>query len=125
MLSHPNMISFCFIGKRERRNRSVCKIFVLKTLMNQPYSSSIGDKLGKKKGKRSWTDYLFGFLLLILLLKGLGLLKAWFNIDPEGLTLDAGDLATFAGLLYLFNRFDKQLAQVNEKLTELKTKINT
>ena len=71
--------------------------------------SNLGDEMPKRRKEGRGPDfYVFLLILVVLVLKGLGFLKAWFNIDPNGLTLDAGDLATFGGFLYLWRNFDKE-----------------
>jgi len=86
--------------------------------------SNLGDEMPKRRKEGRGPDfYVFLLILVVLVLKGLGFLKAWFNIDPNGLTLDAGDLATFGGFLYLWRNFDKEAKTLKKSLDDQSEKL--
>ena len=72
----------------------------------------MGEEMPKKK-KRDYSNYLFfvaGILIVILFLKGFGILKIAFNIDPEGITFnfDLGYLTSAALFAIVLERLHKQ-----------------
>jgi len=90
----------------------------------------LGETMPKKKKEegKDWLLWIAIALVVILVLKGLGLLKLWFNIDPEGFTIniDIGYLASATLFIYVLTRTHKlsdMLSKHGELLTEVKTKI--
>lgn len=80
-----------------------------------------------KKKSRDPTEILFALLVILLLLKGFGVLKAYFNIDPDGVTfsIDLGFVAsaTLFGLLWhRLNQLNDRLTQQGERLAKLEAK---
>lgn len=75
---------------------------------------------GKTRSTRiSPTVIIFWILLIILMLKVLGLLKAWLNIDPWGINVDVGLGIVFALVLIIW----QQQIRFGERLARLETKI--
>jgi hypothetical protein len=75
----------------------------------------MGDEMPKKASKKKKDSshilyYLAAILIIILFLKGLGILKAVFNIDPEGITFnfDIGYLTSAALFVIVLDRLHKQ-----------------
>jgi cytochrome c biogenesis protein CcdA len=62
-----------------------------------------------------WT-IVFVVLILILVLKALGILKTYLNIDPNGITFtfDIGYLTSAGLFVLLWRRFEK----INDRLSE-------
>jgi len=62
----------------------------------------------KREEGRDWT-WIAVILVAILLLKGLGILKAIFNIDPEGITfnIDIGYITSAGLFIYVLTRLHK------------------
>jgi len=80
----------------------------------------------KKKGT-SLTDLIIVALIALLLLKGLGLLKAWFDIDPNGVTftIDVGFVASaglFALLWHRLNTLNDRLSELGERIAKVEPK---
>jgi hypothetical protein len=81
----------------------------------------MGEEMTKKK-KEKGTDlglWIFLGLIALLILKGLGLLKLWFNIDPDGISInfDVGYLLTAGSFLWVLSRLFNQ----NKTLTTVET----
>jgi len=76
---------------------------------------------GKKKKGIDWGLWIFVGFIAILALKGLGLLQFWFNIDPNGITinLDAGYLITAGSFLWVLTRLYSQ----NKIVTQVQTTL--
>jgi len=75
----------------------------------------------------------FVLLLLILLLKAIGILKAYFNIDPIGITFtfDIGYLTSAGLFVLLWKRFERisdkltdQLRTQGERIAKIEGKLN-
>lgn len=87
----------------------------------------MGEEMAKrKKEKKEEIDWLLWIvigLIAILILKGLGLLKLWFNIDPEGFTLsiDIGYIASATLFIYVLTRMHK----LNDMLSKQCERIAT
>jgi len=82
----------------------------------------------KEKGIDLWM-WIAVIGVIILILKGLGLLKLWFNIDPDGVTfnIDVGFLTSSALFIYVLTRMHKLndiMSKQSETLVELRTKID-
>jgi hypothetical protein len=71
--------------------------------------SVLGERMPKKKKEEDWSTIAFVLLLVVLFLKAIGLLKAVFNIDPNGVTFtfDIGYLTSFGLFILLWRRIDK------------------
>jgi hypothetical protein len=63
----------------------------------------------KKEEGIDWGLWIILGLIAILILKGFGVLQLWFNIDPEGFTLniDVGYLTSGALFIYVLTRLHK------------------
>jgi len=83
-------------------------------------SSNADVKLAKK---RSLTDYVFWILLGILVLKIFGLTKAWFNIDPEGISIsfDLSSATSFGLFVLLWGKFDRMADRVSKLEARVKS----
>jgi hypothetical protein len=90
--------------------------------MTSRHPHSNGDKMSKKekKSERGIVDYLFWALLAFLALKFLGLTKAWFNIDPEGISVNI-DLASGIAVV-LFVLLWAKLDGLNQRVTTLEAR---
>jgi len=80
-----------------------------------------------KKKPRDPTEILVALLIVLLLLKGFGVLKAYFNIDPDGVSfsIDLGfvtSAALFGLLWHRLNQLNDKLAQQGERLATLEAK---
>jgi len=67
----------------------------------------------KKKEKEDsgrYVFYIMAILIVLLFLKGIGVLKAVFNIDPDGITFnfDIGYLTSAALFVIVLDRLHKQ-----------------
>jgi len=90
----------------------------------------------KKKEGIDWGLWVFLGFVVLLILKGLGFLKLWFNIDPNGLTvnLDVGYLLTAGSFLWVLSRLYGQtkaltkvettMTNVSERLGKVETKLD-
>ena len=75
----------------------------------------MGDEMPKKASKKKKDSshilyYLAAILIIILFLKGFGILKIAFNIDPEGITFnfDLGYITSAALFVIVLDRLHKQ-----------------
>jgi hypothetical protein len=88
----------------------------------------MGNEMPKtKKNKRDSSHHLYylaAILILILFLKGFGILKAVFNIDPEGITLsfNLGFIASaslFAIVLERLHKLNDLLSKQGERIARI------
>jgi polyferredoxin len=88
----------------------------------------MGNEMPKTKKKKSDSShhlyYLAAILILILFLKGFGILKAVFNIDPEGITLsfNLGFIASaslFAIVLERLHKLNDLLSKQGERIARI------
>jgi len=106
-------------------------------LISKKEDYSSGEEEMPRRKEATMTFTLLGFtiplaviiylLIAILVLKGLGLLKLWFNLDPDGITLtfDVGSLIGSALFVLLFNRLNTlndKLSDQGERIAKLETK---
>jgi hypothetical protein len=70
----------------------------------------LGEEMPRRRNEGNNAVYLVAVLLIgVLLLKGLGILKALFNIDPEGISFsfDIGFLSSAALFALVLDRLHK------------------
>lgn len=85
----------------------------------------MGEELPKKKDSSNYL-WIAAILIGILFLKGIGVLKAVFNIDPDGLTLsfDVGFIssaALFAIVLSGLHKLNDVLSKQGERIARIET----
>lgn len=95
---------------------------------------SLGEEMPLRKEEGiDWMRATFVLLILILLLKAIGVLKAYFDIDPNGITFtfDIGYLTSAVLFVLLWRRFEKisdklldQLRTQGERIAKLEGKLN-
>jgi len=72
--------------------------------------SVLGERMPKKKKEegKDWT-WIAVILIALLILKGFGILKTLFNIDPEGITfnIDLGYITSAGLFIYILTRLHK------------------
>ena len=101
--------------------------FSFERLMTSNDPASNGDKM-TKKSKRGISDYLFWCLLALLALKVLGLTKAWFNIDPEGINFSFDVVGAVSLVLFglLWTKLDgirNTIADQGERIARLEGRL--
>jgi len=88
----------------------------------------MGDEMPKtRKKKTDDSHYLYwiaGILIIILFLKGFGILKAVFNIDPDGITFsfDLGFIASaslFAIVLERLHKLNDTISKQGERIAHI------
>lgn len=85
----------------------------------------MGDEMPRKKEEGSNTvTWIAIILIVVLILKGVGILKTLFNIDPDGMTFnfDVGYLTSAALFAIVLNRLHKQndiLAKQGERIARI------
>lgn len=80
-----------------------------------------------KKKKKDYSHYLYyiaAILIVILLLKGFGILKAVFNIDHSGITLniDVGYITSavlFGIVIEMFHKQNSTLSKQGERIARI------
>jgi hypothetical protein len=77
---------------------------------------------GRLTKKRGLSDYVFWILLAVLVLKMLGLTKAWFNIDPAGISIsfDLSSAISFGLFALLWGKFNNMA----DRVAKLEVKVN-
>lgn len=84
----------------------------------------MGEEVPKKKKNDHYLYYLAAILIMFLFLKGFGILKAVFNIDPEGITFsfDLGFIASatlFAIVLERLHKLNDTLSRQGERIARI------
>jgi hypothetical protein len=90
----------------------------------------MGEEMPKSKTRKKKTDYshylywIAGILIIILLLKGFGILKAVFNIDPSGVTLniDVGYITSavlFGIVIEMFHKQNGAISKQGERIARI------
>ncbi len=73
----------------------------------------MGEEMPRKRKKKDSSHYLYwiaAVLTIVLFLKGFGILKIAFNIDPEGITFnfDVGYITSAVLFVIVLDRLHKQ-----------------
>ncbi len=93
----------------------------------------MGDEMPKKKKAKDYSTYVYvvaAVLIVVLFLKGFGILKAVFNIDPEGITFsfDLGFIASatlFAIVLERLHKLNDTLSKQGERIARMEGILET
>jgi len=83
----------------------------------------------KKEEGKDWT-WVAVILIALLILKGFGILKALFNIDPEGITfnIDLGYITSAGLFIYVLTRLHKLndvLSEQGERIAKIEGILST
>ncbi len=86
-----------------------------------------------KRKKRDYNRYLYwiaGILIIILFLKGFGILKVAFNIDPDGITynIDIGYITSavlFGIVIEMFHKQNGMLSHQGERIARIEGMIES
>jgi uncharacterized protein YpmS len=90
----------------------------------------LGEKVPRKKEEgKDWT-WVAVILIALLILKGFGILKALFNIDPEGITfnIDLGYITSAGLFIYVLTRLHKLndvLSKQGERIAKIEGILST
>ncbi len=88
----------------------------------------MGEEMSRHRRRRRdsshYLYYLAAVLIIVLFLKGFGILKAVFNIDPEGITFsfDLGFIASatlFAIVLERLHKLNDTLSKQGERIARM------
>jgi cytochrome b subunit of formate dehydrogenase len=93
----------------------------------------MGEEMPKKKKEEDSSKYVYwiaAILIVILFLKGIGILKAVFNIDPDGFTFsfDIGFIssaALFAIVLARLHKLNDVLSKQGERIARIEGILET